>query len=710
MTEATFPGRRASWTFVLALAAVVGGCFIFARSLRAGDQPENAAPVADLHDHSEVVESGVPSGPGQPLDFYQRYFGPPDETLGPRIACFASGTDERVMAHVNELFTVEGDPRYSLGSRWSGAQGTPRALTWSFVPDGLSISSGIGEPVSNSDLFARMDALYAAQGGRAAWINRFQQCFDRWSQLCGVTYTRILVGGNDWDDGAAWGSAGAAGLRGDCRISMKNLDGVNGVLAYNFFPTNGDMVIDRSEGWGSTSNQNRFFRNTVMHEHGHGLGIAHVCPVNNSKLMEPFLSTSFDGLRHDDIRAGQRHYGDIYESNNTAGTASNIGTLNVGTPINLGALPAPPAGTSPANSSTISIDANAKNDFFRFHVATPVLATVTVTPQGLTYLSAPQNGDGSCPAGTNVNSLAIADLVVEIRDTNGVTVLGTANATGAGSAETLASVSLPVAGDYYVQVLENNTPTESQLYTMTLSATSACPAITVDPSSLPNGSVNQPYSEALSASGGTGPYTFAVTSGSLPAGLTLSLAGIISGTPTGPFGTSNFTVTATDSASCTGNRAYSITIDCPVEDISPASIPDATIGQPYNQALSGVGGVAPYTFAQTSGLLPSELGLSPSGVISGTPVDAIGLFSFTVESTDAAGCTASRAYTLNIACGLLGDVNNDGFVDGLDIQGYTDCVIGFGTSPGDYCGCADMDQNSIADEFDMDAFVDALVF
>src|SRR5262245_51712028 len=98
MSEATYSGRRASWTFVLALAAGLGGCFIFARSLKAGDQPENTAPVADLHDHSEAVESGVPSGPGQPLDFYERFFGPGDPTLGPRVACFAPGTDEHVMA------------------------------------------------------------------------------------------------------------------------------------------------------------------------------------------------------------------------------------------------------------------------------------------------------------------------------------------------------------------------------------------------------------------------------------------------------------------------------------------------------------------------------------------------------------------------------------------------------------------------------------
>jgi hypothetical protein len=58
-------------------------------------------------------------------------------------------------------------------------------------------------------------------------------------------------------------------------------------------------------------------------------------------------------------------------------------------------------------------------------------------------------------------------------------------------------------------------------------------------------------------SSGASPYTFSVTSGSLPAGLTLSSSGVLSGTPSSP-GTANFTVTATDSGGCTGSWAYSV--------------------------------------------------------------------------------------------------------------------------------------------------------
>ena len=84
--------------------------------------------------------------------------------------------------------------------------------------------------------------------------------------------------------------------------------------------------------------------------------------------------------------------------------------------------------------------------------------------------------------------------------------------------------------------------------------------ISVSPLSLPSGTVGSAYDQTITASGGTGPYSFSVTSGSLPSGLSLSNSGVISGTPDTP-GTSNFGVTATDSNSDTGNRNYSIQIN-----------------------------------------------------------------------------------------------------------------------------------------------------
>jgi len=88
-----------------------------------------------------------------------------------------------------------------------------------------------------------------------------------------------------------------------------------------------------------------------------------------------------------------------------------------------------------------------------------------------------------------------------------------------------------------------------------------CPAITVNPPSLPNATQGTAYSQQLSASGDPGPFNFAVTAGSLPAGLTLSSSGLLSGTPTGS-GTFSFTVTATTAGtySCSGSRAYTLNV------------------------------------------------------------------------------------------------------------------------------------------------------
>src|SRR5205823_3932778 len=124
--------------------------------------------------------------------------------------------------------------RYYQRNNWAGGgNGTPIGLTWSFVPDGLNITGGT-EPASGSNLFATMDGQFG--GNRAQWIALFQSVFNRWASLTGVFYSRIRVGGNEWDDGAAWGAAGAAGARGDLRIAMHRIDGPAGILAYNYYP------------------------------------------------------------------------------------------------------------------------------------------------------------------------------------------------------------------------------------------------------------------------------------------------------------------------------------------------------------------------------------------------------------------------------------------------------------------------------------------
>jgi hypothetical protein len=371
--------------------------------------------------------------------------------------------------------------RYYQTNRWSGSPGQPIALTYSFIPDGTMINrSGTipSEQNSASVLFVRMDTLFANQGGRAAWIGLFQQCFDRWAELTGTSYTRVQFNGNAWDDGAAFlSSAGAAGLRGDIRIGAHPMDGSSGVLAYCYYPGQaaaGDIVLDSAENWSSTTNNFRFFRNILTHEHGHGLGLLHVCPTNGSKLMEPFLNTSFDGPQQDDIRGVMNFYGDAFEPNNTAAIATNLGNLSLGGSTHPSAVPNAPI----TNGSITAVDVNGDEDWFRVNLVTATTINVAALPLGLTYDNSQQFNNGACGSGNPFNSLTVADLAVQVRASNGTTVLATASGAGAGSPEVIQSLAMP-AGQFYVRVFATNAPTQSQLYDLTISAGSI-PAPTND--------------------------------------------------------------------------------------------------------------------------------------------------------------------------------------------------------------------------------------
>lgn len=162
---------------------------------------------------------------------------------------------------------------------------------------------------------------------------------------------------------------------------------------------------------------------------------------------------------------------------------------------------------------------------------------------------------------------------------------------------------------------------------------------------LPNGSVGSLYQETIQASGGNGVYTYAVTSGSVPPGLTLNTSGTIDGVPT-TAGTFNFTVQATDGRGYHGDQAYSFVVDPEVITVSPLNAPDARAGQAYNQTLTAAGGTAPYTFAEAS-VFPLGFDLSSTGVISGVPQDA-GPVQLAVRVTDANGVSTTKIIQLTV--------------------------------------------------------------
>ncbi|MBA2367572.1 MAG: putative Ig domain-containing protein [Candidatus Protochlamydia sp.] len=210
----------------------------------------------------------------------------------------------------------------------------------------------------------------------------------------------------------------------------------------------------------------------------------------------------------------------------------------------------------------------------------------------------------------------------------------------------------------------SGTPTAAGIYNFEISVTDAdgcqafraytlivnCPSLTINTESLPNGTTGVPYSQTISVSGGTPPYTFAEVSGSLPPGLLLNdLTGNISGTPTVP-GIYTIEISVTDVNGCQAFAIYTISVNCPNILIETTSLPDGTAGIPYNATISVVGGTLPYTFSVANGTLPPGLFLNPlTGSISGTPTDP-GIYSFNIAVEDADGCQAFMNYTVNIDC------------------------------------------------------------
>jgi hypothetical protein len=222
-----------------------------------------------------------------------------------------------------------------------------------------------------------------------------------------------------------------------------------------------------------------------------------------------------------------------------------------------------------------------------------------------------------------------------------------------------------VSGTFNFTVTATDSGTPAQTQSQPLSIVVA-PALAITTTTLPDGTVNAPYSATLTSTGGTGTITWSVSVGTLPAGLTLnSSTGVISGTPT-TTGTVNFSIKATDQSNPpqTPETALSITINPAPFVITTTTLSNATIGTAYSATLQFTGGTPPITWTVTSGSLPAGLTLhSDTGVIDGTPTGSPATANFTVTGTDSGSPTQSHSQALSITT-VAGGVNN------AELHGY----------------------------------------
>jgi VCBS repeat-containing protein len=196
---------------------------------------------------------------------------------------------------------------------------------------------------------------------------------------------------------------------------------------------------------------------------------------------------------------------------------------------------------------------------------------------------------------------------------------------------------------HYVLTNANGSSTATVTFIVALK----CASFSINPITLAAGAAGTAYAPVTFArTGGVAPFTWALT-GTLPAGMALSSAGVLSGTPA-QTGTYNLTVTVTDANGCTATISLPLIINCPVVMISPATLQGGAVGTVYPPvSFAQAGGVG--TIAWSSGTLPPGMSLSAAGVLSGTPT-APGSFSITIRTTDANSCAGVATPTLVVGC------------------------------------------------------------
>ncbi|SFK52254.1 IPT/TIG domain-containing protein [Sphingomonas sp. NFR04] len=306
-----------------------------------------------------------------------------------------------------------------------------------------------------------------------------------------------------------------------------------------------------------------------------------------------------------------------------------------------------PAVAYGATGATFSLAGQVSNSPTSFAVGSATTAnggTVSINNAGLVTYSAPagyrgndsftytaSNGGGTSAPATVTVPVSNPTLSTSLTGSgtrgtalSGVQIVATGGTAPYNCSTTLASGALPAGTQLNTNCTITGTPTSSGTFSFTANVTDssvpsgftqatgslslviASPALTLSPAAgaLPAATDGTSYSQSFTAGGGTAPYTYGITAGTLPTGLLLS-GSTVAGTPT-QTGTFNFTVTATDSASAGSGGPYSVSNSYSI-----------TVGGQAAPTVANRSGVAiPYN----SGGTPIDLSASISGTHSSIAV------------------------------------------------------------------------------------------
>ncbi|QDT00325.1 matrixin family metalloprotease [Adhaeretor mobilis] len=372
---------------------------------------------------------------------------------------------------------VPDDPWSVTASGVASAPGTPVTLTWSIAPDGTNIP---GEGGSN--VVSYFDDLFNVTSSSddltdRPWFTLLEQSFERWSELGGIEF---IYEPND-NGSQLQNSNGVLGTLGDVRLGGTFVDGASSTLAYATLPNSGDIVFDTGETsfYSNSSNNYLQLRNTLMHEIGHAIGLQHVESSNSALLLEPFISTAFDGPQLDDIRGIQGLYGDSLEKtngglgNNSANTATDLGTRAAGSSLSVGGDATGTQFVAATETDFVSITDADDADFFSFTLSSPSILGATLTPLGGVFNQGVEGGSQSSFDANSRNDLSLA-----LFGPDGNTLLELADLSGAGQTELLSEIRLSTVGEYFVRVAGDTDAV--QLYELDLSVVAATTSLAGD--------------------------------------------------------------------------------------------------------------------------------------------------------------------------------------------------------------------------------------